>query len=67
MQDRGALGGIQTVAKRTVVTLFVLGILGTVTLGLAFLVYRGRISPGPFLLLVGIVVGFLLGRLDAAL
>ncbi len=48
-------------------TLLVVGVMGVTVLGLGFLVHRGSVSPGPFLLLVGIVVGFLLGRLDAML
>lgn len=56
-----------TVAFQSALTALVLGVLLLVTVGLGFLVFRGRMDPGPFLLLVGIMVGFCLGRLDAIL
>lgn len=48
-------------------TVLVVGIVAFTVAGLGFLVYRGRVDAGPFLLLVGTVVGFVLGRLDAVL
>lgn len=54
-------------AWRSIVAVVIaLALVVTVT-GLGFLVYRQRITAEPFLLLVGIVAGFLLGRLDVIL
>lgn len=66
-QDSTSRGRIGSIARRTLVTILVVAVLSVTVLGLGFLVYRGSVSPGPFLLLVGIVVGFVLGRLDAVL
>lgn len=56
-----------TVAYQSLLAALVLGVLGVVTLGLGFLVFKGVMSAGPFLLLAGILVGFSLGRLDVML
>lgn len=56
-----------TVAYQSLLAAMVLGLLIVVCGALGFLVYRGMLDPGPFLLLVGILVGFSLGRLDAVL
>ena len=56
-----------SVAYQSLLAALVLGLLLAVTGVLAFFVYRGVLSPEPFLLLLGIFVGFCLGRLDALL
>lgn len=56
-----------SVAYQSLLGALVLGLLLAVTSVLAFFVYRGVLSPEPFLLLLGIFVGFSLGRLDALL
>lgn len=56
-----------TVAYQSLLAALVLGLLIVVTGALGFLVFRGVMDPGPFLLLLGILVGFSLGRLDALL
>lgn len=56
-----------TVAYQSILAGLVLGVLIAVTGALGFLVYRGVMEPGAFLLLTGILVGFCLGRLDAVL
>ena len=56
-----------SVAYQSLLAALVLGLLLAVTSVLAFFVYRGVLSPEPFLLLLGIFVGFCLGRLDALL
>lgn len=54
-------------AYQSLLAALVLGLLIVVTGALGFLVYRGVMESGPFLLLLGILVGFSLGRLDAVL
>lgn len=56
-----------TVAYQSLLAALVLGLLIVVTGALGFLVYRGVLDAGPFLLLLGILVGFSLGRVDAVL
>lgn len=56
-----------TLAYQSLIAALVLGLLIVVTVALGFLVYRDALDPGSFLLLVGILVGFSLGRLDAVL
>lgn len=43
----------------------VFAVIFTVTGGLGFLVYQGAIASGPFLLAVGILLGFFLGTINA--
>ena len=54
-------------AWRAAVSVVAIIVLAGTTAGLGFFVYNGRVSPEPLLLLVGIIVGFLLGRIDAML
>lgn len=54
-------------AWRTGLGLLMVLVLIVATVGVGFFVYTERITPEPFLLLVGIIVGFLLGRIDTFL
>lgn len=54
-------------AWRSILVILITLVLAVAVAGLGFLVYRQRITAEPFLLLVGIVIGFILGRLDAIL
>jgi len=55
------------VAWRSILTIVVVVGVVSATAVIGFLAYRERVTPEPFLLLLGIVVGFLPGRLDAVL
>jgi len=54
-----------TVAGQGLFGLLVFAVILTVTGALGFLVLRGAIESGPFLLAVGILLGFFLGTLNA--
>lgn len=43
----------------------IFAVIFTITGALGFLVYRGAIESGPFLLAVGILLGFFLGHVNA--
>lgn len=66
-EKREWVGTVGTAAWQAGLTALALVVLVLTVAALGFLVYRGRITPEPFLLLTGIVVGFLLGRADAML
>jgi hypothetical protein len=63
-KDRTWLNSLGSTAWQTILGGVIVLVLGTAVAGLGFLVYSERLSAEPFLLLVGIIVGFLLGRLD---
>lgn len=65
--DRSRFSEVGTAAWRSLMVIVITVVLVVTVAGLGFLVYTERITPEPFLLLVGIVVGFILGRLDAIL
>jgi len=66
-EKREWVDSVGSAAWRAGLTAIALLVLAVTVVALGFLVYQGRITPEPFLLLVGIVVGFLLGRVDAML
>jgi hypothetical protein len=65
-EKRKWVGAVGSTAWRAGLAALALLVLMVTVAALGFLVYRERITPEPFLLLVGIIVGFLLGRVDAA-
>lgn len=54
-------------AWQTGLGLLIVLVLGIVAIAVGFFVYTERVTAEPFLLLVGIIVGFLLGRIDTFL
>lgn len=54
-----------TVAGQGLFGALVFGVIFLITGGLGFLVLQGAIDSGPFLLAVGILLGFFLGHVNA--
>lgn len=54
-------------AWQTGLGLLVVLVLVVATIAVGFFVYTERVTAEPFLLLVGILVGFLLGRIETVL
>lgn len=52
------------VAWRSMLSLVVIGLLVAIVLGMGFLVYENRLAAEPLVLLVGLLAGYLLGRLE---
>lgn len=52
------------VAWRSMLSLVVIGLLVAIILGMGFLVYEDRLAAEPLVLLVGLLAGYLLGRLE---
>lgn len=52
------------VAWRSILSLVVIGLLVAIVLGMGFLVYEDRLAAEPLVLLVGLLAGYLLGRLE---
>lgn len=54
-----------TAAGQGLFGVLIFAVIFTITGALGFLVYRGAIESGPFLLAVGILLGFFLGHVNA--
>jgi F0F1-type ATP synthase assembly protein I len=65
--DSDTLQKYKSAARRSVVVLVIAAVLVVTVATLGFLTFHERITPEPFLLLVGILIGFVLGRLDVIL
>lgn len=64
-EARESIKQVGAAAGQGLFGVLIFAVIFTITGGLGFLVYQGAIESGPFLLVVGILLGFFLGHVNA--